>query len=397
MEQTVILDTTGVVQKVAKTLGQLLQSSVGRSITERNQQPVSIGDLQVISGLRYASKAEENVHEIIVSHALMSEKLSPGSFNDCVGSILNLLKGKEIGDISTQCVGKVPNKEDLESLINETIQCKVTKNALLHALDLSGFLGNITIEKSATNTMSVEQTSGYTYEIPPLFQVSARLDEPKVLCIDGYVESVSEIHHLLQGLNEAAMSCMLFVRGMSDDVVHTLKVNYDRGSLKVIPFVVRYDLEGANIINDIAVICGVDVVSSLKGELISSVNLADIRSISSATVHNNKFCITNRATRNSVNIHVKGLYAKRQESHESVAKFIDRRIKSLTSGHVSIRIPDDQSYVTRAQAIDHALRKIKNSLSYGVIEGELATKTIAVNFYANKCHEVLKNIGAVVS
>ena len=103
------------------------------------------------------------------------------------------------------------------------------------------------------------------------------LRDARIACIDGYVESVSELHLLLEELSEAKVPCFLFVRGMSEDVLHTIKTNNDRKTLMVFPYIVPFDLDSVNTIVDIAVSAGTDVLSNLKSDKIQ-ISLGDANS-----------------------------------------------------------------------------------------------------------------------
>jgi hypothetical protein len=195
---------------------------------------------------------------------------------------------------------------------------------------------------------------------------------------------------------------LLFVRGLADDVKQTLKVNYDRGTLRVVPVIVKFDLEGINSLNDISIASGAGLVSSNKGDLISSVRLSDTSQIEKAIIYPKKVVIINSASKLSVETHVSFLRRKRaEESVSDVSTLIDARIRSLSPNHVVIRLPDDIDYVVSAQSIDYALRALRSLVDHGTVtingKRTLTSTYLASQLHSNRCSETLASLGFVVT
>ena len=95
------------------------------------------------------------------------------------------------------------------------------------------------------------------------------LTDYKVILIDGFIDSVGEIHHLLQIASENKDSYVVFCKGMRDEVKHTILLNLQRGTIKVYPVSLDIDEENVNILSDISAILSTDIVSSTKGDIIS--------------------------------------------------------------------------------------------------------------------------------
>ena len=91
----------------------------------------------------------------------------------------------------------------------------------------------------------------------------------KVFIVDGDITAVSDIHYLLESLSEEKRSCLLIARSFAPDVLNTLHVNFARGTLNIIPVDIPFEQDTANILVDIAAACNTDIVTPLKGDLIS--------------------------------------------------------------------------------------------------------------------------------
>lgn len=371
--------------------------------------------IQTLFNLKFKSPGDSSIYDVILEHATAAEKLGPGGFDMCIENVLSGITMFEDGR-------HLPNAKDIlrDILGAGAAHAKLTdvqwvidkqslhmtpemKELLLQALSLAGFAGRIIVEKSRSRVSSVELVKGYTFETSPAWPLNAKLDKPRIVCIDGFIENVSEIHHLLESSSEAKEPVLVFVRGLHDDVKHTLKVNFDRGSLVVIPVLVPFDLSGMNTLKDVAVSCSCRLVSSLSGELISSVRYSDLSSIDLATVYPDKVVMMNKRSQRSVAIHVKDLRSRREEQGlvGDVAKLLDDRIRALSPNHVVIRLPDDKDFVIKSQAIDYVLRSLKSLIDHGTVTfngtKHLTSTVIASVVHSQGCLETLRNLGAVLA
>jgi len=355
---------------------------------------------------------ERSVYEIVMSHAITAERTSAGGFDRCIQMLLEKQNFVRCGETAgTQIKSTCDTLEGLkpyQASADDLSRVVKTYSGLSHrgyipsivsrALELSGFAGRIIIEKSVSSTPSVELVRGYTFELQQLLPIDVSIVSPRVFCIDGYVEEVSEIHHLLEAAASAKEPCVVFLRGASEDVKHTLKVNYDRGSLRVIPIGVRYDLEGMNTLVDLATVCGCDLVSSLKGDMISSIKFSDAPRVDVVHINKNRVVIVNASTHAGVLAHVSRLRQRRAEENaqiEDMCLLLDKRIKSLSPNHVTIRLPNDRDFVESSQAIDYVLRAVRSMVDYGVVgdEKRLYATEIAASVQSDRCLQVLKSLG----
>lgn len=357
--------------------------------------------MQVVFNSKMSSEFDRSVHETIMTHALHAEKLGPGGFDRTVDLVLEKLGALEVPPRPTQLEPRSATAADVRSLVNAHASragVRTTK-MLERALELAGYGGRIIIEKTHSLTPSVELVRGYTFDLVPILPIDASFVHPRVVCIDGYVEEVSEIHHLLEAAATAKEPVVVFLRGMSNDVKHTLKVNYDRGSLRMLPISAPFDLDGMNSLVDLSVVCGADLVSSLKGDLISSIKFHDAPYVEQVTVFKGRTIVANTSTHAQVAVHVANLRKRREDEQvDDKGKLLDKRIKSLSPNHVIIRLPDDRDYVVCSQAIDNALRAIKSAVDFGVTEtGELVATEMSARVHADRCIKTLSQLGAYLS
>lgn len=389
-------DVEAAVRRIERRLQSIQDHQVKKVVARVQGRPVIHTQLQLLFNLKFGAGPDRQLYEVIVTHAAAAEKLGPGGFS----RLLELLRDSAGGSPSPrkEVVAAHATVQDVARLVDRYgSQAGPRTTAMLkEALNLAGFGGRIIIEKTTSSVPSVELVRGYTFELEQLLPIDFSFIKSRVTCIDGYIESVSEIHHLLEAAAEAKEPCILFIRGASEDVKHTLKVNYDRGSLRVVPIGVRFDLEGMNTLVDLATVTGCDLISSLKGDLISTIKFNELPYVDQVTMFRGRVVVTSSQNRHAVKSHVSNLRQRRTEEQvDDVGRLLDKRIKSLSPNHVIIRLPDDKDFVTNSQAIDHALRAVRSAIDHGLDPtGNLVTTELAARYHATRCLQTLTGLGA---
>lgn len=259
--------------------------------------------------------------------------------------------------------------------IRKYIRNPLSSSIILQACNMTGHNGQLYIDKDYTSSTSVELTSGYTFPLSAEknFAASTKLKEwkeyhPKILIIDGIIETVGEINRVLEYFHNEKRPGVIFARGFNDEVLGTLAVNKSRETLNVIPVVVPYDLNGINMLVDLAVVCGTDVVSSLKGDVISGIEPADIVTVDKIVI-NNSVIISNEKTTHDVKRHINNIIDQKQNTSVRDKKdLLDKRTKALSSVCTNIKLA---SNLNNKEAIylqiQHGINMLKHICRYGVV------------------------------
>ena len=179
--------------------------------------------------------------------------------------------------------------EFLENLVGDIDLVDMAKEAI----ELAGPEGQLNISPYYAEENIVELTVGFRYNIrpPAEFYSMTRIkmwDNINVKCIiiDGIIEKVSEIHKILEYSFDTKQPIAIVSRGYSEEVIATISTNYNMKKINILPLLVPYDLGGINSLKDIATICGTDVVSSLKGELISTIRIDQLVTVDKIKLEN---------------------------------------------------------------------------------------------------------------
>lgn len=395
----VVFNVKDTLDEILVEIKRLLMNERDISLTLRSDKVCSVTSLQKIFGFR-SSQHTRGLLELIMGFALNAEKKAPGAFFVMLKTLVECCeRGVMINTPSESQEQNQPTLETFMSVLRHHVHDAKIRELLIEAINIAGFRGQITIEKTKSRS-HIEVVSGHRFRLKPAFNVAnIVVNNPFVAFFDGYVESVSEVHRLLQDTFEAKASLVIFCRGMSNDVLNTIKVNFDRG-LIVVPIIVDFDLNGINTLVDLATLLASDVISSTKGQLISTTMLHDLTQTSKIEVLNDwivVFSDSNNATR--ITNHIAQIQEKRDGlTDESFIDLLNARIKTLLSNQVVIRLNDDGGeFVVRSQQIDNGLRAFKSMLTFGAHDdGTLVATMMYGKFYAAKCLSTLSTIGAIV-
>jgi chaperonin GroEL (HSP60 family) len=325
----------------------------------------------------------------------------PGSFVACLNALKSILiipraehselpqqMSKTFLELSEKA--QTASKNDLETMVENIIDDKKVFNVIWQALNLSGLEGKINVEKSPNDKLSIELINGFNFSLAPSFQIK-KYSEKNVntLIIDGMIESVAELNHVLQHYSEILEPLIIFARGFHEEIIMTLKTNFDRGTLKVIPVIVPFDEEGINLLNDLATVCGTNIISSNKAQLITAIKLDEIQKVQKLLIHNDTITIINASAVADSLIHVGNLIKKKNElDTPELGHLYDKRIKALTANYVCVRIPEG---TYKYAAIETAITAVKSTIMYGYVKTDSLTENVFTSYLKQKNEKLPAN------
>ena len=217
---------------------------------------------------------------------------------------------------------------------------------------------------------------------------SIEFSNPKICVIDGIVERVSEINGLIHSSYKQNCPLIIVARGFNDDVQNTLGVNFNTGNLSVVPFCVPYDELGANLVNDICVVSGCDIVSSLKGDVISSVLWDDVVNVEKASVDLQKgsLIIQNNLTLNNVAIHKSKVREKFliKSGRDAVddgglsTSALEKRLSCLMGDGVRLSVGSDlnDAWGITKDRVETQIKILKDGSKFGIVDIDEAETSI---------------------
>lgn len=307
--------------------------------------------LQHIFFKKFSDSRTQKLFELVLTYAEKAER-------SCPGAGIHLLKNyASVTNSGNIC--RPTNLLELQQTIKDRKFSALVEDILLECLAYCKPTSRVIVKKSISQACYIEISNRYSFSVDSLLTNKIQSGHnAKVIVIDGYVENVSELHHIFQYFSTEYSSTpfLIFCRGMSDDVLNTISTNNQRETFSCHPFKVNFDLDSVNTLVDIAIVSGCDVVSSLKGELISSIRLDDLKTIDYFTRTNQGISLKNSKNLASVKVHIERLKKKSEDVTEDAKKYIYQRIKSLSSNSIEVAIPNDINYYSRSQELDEGIR-----------------------------------------
>tara|TARA_B100000941_G_scaffold254242_1_gene202344 strand:+ start:30 stop:1463 length:1434 start_codon:yes stop_codon:yes gene_type:complete len=312
IDQNVRILLNSAEEKVGDLLGHRLSFLYGENLIKA----LPIDALRIVTEMVSDDSNNQALKNLLINTIVTSERLWAGSgiisLMVFIEASKDLQKKRALGIASEYdqtnfnravCINsRRTNSNQIFDSIRQMSRSKYELEVVRCTLNLVGSASAQLSDKTSLNTVvSVDQ--GYNFKLgpPDLFWTASSaslvsLYNTKVLCVDGIVESMSEVHNIVDSSFKEGQSAVLFARGFNDDVVNTLAVNHSRGKLNVIPIVVPYDMMGVNQLVDVAVCSGCDVVSSIKGELISTVKWKDLVEVNRIIISHRGMTIENDKT-----------------------------------------------------------------------------------------------------
>jgi len=265
---------------------------------------------------------------------------------------------------------KNTSNEFVDNLNNKTV-----KKIARWFFDNCNLQYNISVQKSILKEINVEKIDdlNFNLEYDTSFLGNAKshtMKDYKFIIIDGQIDSVGEVHHLLNEAYNTKVPHVIFCFGLNPEVDHVIKYNNTHGKFEVFPVVIQFNEKTLNVLNDIAVLHKDNIVSSKTGQTISQAIREDLKLGKEITFHEKGFKIKPVANEIDLAVHKRFLEKRILEaSHEESKKLLLERVKNFSTKVVKIYLPiaiyDDNDFL---REIDYFLRFLKNSKSVFTIK-----------------------------
>jgi len=199
---------------------------------------------------------------------------------------------------------------------------------------------DICLEKEDSFSLNLS----YDYDFfNPMNNVTFR--DYKFIIINGYIESVGEVHHLFTKANETKIPYVIFCYGMSEEVKHNIMVNNKRGSFVVLPVSLDSNDENTlNILNDIAVLHDGDIVSSDMGQTISQEVRKELKTGKKISFKEGRIYLDPVASNEKLDSHKKFLIKRLEDALNKPDVNVDpirNRVKNFSVKSLNIYVPDE--------------------------------------------------------
>ncbi len=338
--------------------------AIGRSTLDR---AAIVGPVGMLLNTHAPSNLDDDaVHPFLtmLEHARVSETQGPGSLCACVVYADRILRGSDAGP--HVLAGRPFTRADVTRVAEGILDAD-------DATVMAGFVNEAgasryVVERVPSKVDNVEFVDSYEFKhTSKAVEGVVTMDGARVLVADGYIETVAEIHNILDRCGREGERLLICGRGFSDDVVHTLTVNRQRGTLTAYALTFPFNADDANTLVDIAAVVGGDVVSSLKGQLFSTIELASLPRIKHIRLRGQSLDIRGDVGDGRVAAVLLGVQNKLAESEDPVRSILERRVRRLTGACMIVRLSDGIDHLTRVESWDLVLRSLRAS-THGVVD-----------------------------
>jgi hypothetical protein len=261
----------------------------------------------------------------------------------------------------------VVTEENIEDFINTSID-KNAKNISRWIVNNSSTDRVLEIEKSILDKILIkkEENTFFNIDYDADFlgtKSNWEMKNYRFAIIDGFIESVSEIHHMLHFAAQNKEPYVLFCFGMSEEVKNIIIQNNSKRITQIFPVSMTVNEDTINILNDIAVLHKSDIISSMKGQTISQEMRKELKVGKSISFSRRGFKISPLCEKDAIKSHINFLQKRIDEaSLDSNTEIIKQRIKNLNSKTLKVYIPEElKKDANFNRELDYLLRMINSS------------------------------------
>jgi len=339
-------------------------AAIGRDSLER---VAVVGPVGMLINVQAPTDLDDDaVHPFLMTleHARVSETQGAGSLRACVAYTDRLLRGAL--ETPHGLAGRTFTRADV-SRVARGILDEDDVEAMVRFVEEAG-ASRYVVERTPSRFDSVEFVDSYEFKhTSKPIDGTVTMDGARVLVADGYVETVAEIHGILDRCGRDGERLLICGRGFSDDVMYTLTVNRQRGTLAAYALTFPFDDDDANTLVDIATIIGGDVVSSLKGQLFTNVDVAALPRIPYARLRGEVFDFRGNGSHARIASVLHNLQVKLVQAEDPIRSVLEKRARRLSGASMVVRLGDGVDHLSRVEAWDLALRSLR-AATHGVID-----------------------------
>jgi len=163
----------------------------------------------------------------------------------------------------------------------------------------------------------------------------------RFIIIDGFIESVGEIYHLLHFAAKSKEPHLIFCYGVSQEVKSVILQNNANGITQIFPISMILDDATVNILNDLAVIHNCDIVSSLKGQTISQETRKELPVGKRALIGRERISFVPVCENEKIRKHIDFLNNRISEAQPGTnTDVIKDRVRSISSKAINLYVPE---------------------------------------------------------
>ncbi|MBP2691330.1 MAG: chaperonin GroEL [Muribaculaceae bacterium] len=292
-----------------------------------------------------------------------------------VASVVDEIKGmaEEVGDDfkKIEDVARVSanNDENIGRLIAEAMQ-KVKKE------------GVITVDEAKGTETTIDIVEGMQFDrgyISPYFvtdteKMECVMDSPYILLFDKKISNLKDLLPVLEATAQSGRPLLIIAEDVDQEALATLVVNRLRGSLKICAVKAPgFGDRRKEMLEDIAILTGGNVISEEKGMQLSTATLQDLGKAEKVTVNKETTTIVNGAgAKDAISARVNHIKSQIETTTSDYDREkLQERLAKLAGGVAVLHIgaPSEVEMKEKKDRVDDALSATRAAIAEGIVPG----------------------------
>ncbi|MDE6247395.1 MAG: chaperonin GroEL [Muribaculaceae bacterium] len=277
--------------------------------------------------------------------------------------------GDDIDKIKNIASISANNDEEIGSLIAQAIE-KVTKE------------GVITVEEAKGTETTVDVVEGMEFDrgyISPYFvtnteKMECEMDNPYILLYDKKISNLKDLLPILEPVAQSGRPLLIIAEDVDNEALATLVVNRIRGSLKICAVKAPgFGDRRKEMLEDIAILTGGQVISELKGMTLAQATVADLGTAEKVNVNKDRTIVVNGAgSKEAIAARIAQIKAQIASTTSDYDRSKLEERKAKLAGGVAVLYIGAASEVEmkeKKDRVDDALSATRAAIAEGIVPG----------------------------
>jgi chaperonin GroEL len=278
---------------------------------------------------------------------------------------------------------KVSSKEEIAQVATISAEDKELGNLIAEVITEAGPNGVVTVEESKTFGISKEVVKGLQFDrgyvspymITDAEKMEAVLDDPYILITDKRISSIQDILPVLEKVAKTGKKELLIIADeIEGEALATLVVNKLRGVMNLLAVKAPgFGDRKKEMLEDIAVVTGGQVISEEKGMKLESVSLEMLgRARRVISQKENTTIVGGKGSKSAIEARIAQI---KNEIASSTSEFdkekLEERLGKLSGGVAVIKVgaPTEVEQKARQHKAEDALAATKAAIEEGIVPG----------------------------
>ena len=255
-------------------------------------------------------------------------------------------------------------------------------NLISEAMEKVGKEGVITVEEAKSMETTLEIVEGLQFDrgyLSPYFvtdaeKMEANLDDPYILLHEKKISSMKDLLPLLESVAKTGQAMLIIAEDVDGEALATLVVNKLRGTLKIAAVKAPgFGDRRKAMLEDIAVLCGGQVISEDMGIKLENVTINDLGRCKKVKIDKDNTTIVEGAGKNTdIQGRVKQLRVQIEETTSDYDREkLQERVAKIVGGVAVIRIgaATETEMKEKKARVEDALNATRAAVEEGIVPG----------------------------